>query len=198
MHCFTGDPAQAEEALDLGFHLSFGGVLTFKTAENVRESARITPDDRLLIETDAPYLAPIPYRGKRNEPAMMLETARKLAEVRGTTPERIGELTTANFERLCLRRETRPVTLRFPMETERVRPGPFGARDFRSRARGPGTASRRRSTSNRWPRSRPSPPSAAICSRAAASVCGPRCCCFARALPAAAARPPSSWARWSK
>ena len=102
MHCFTGDPAQAQEALDMGFHLSYGGVLTFKTAENVRESARITPDDRLLIETDAPYLAPIPYRGKRNEPSMMIETARKLAEVRGTTPDRIAAITTGNFERLCL------------------------------------------------------------------------------------------------
>jgi len=90
MHCFTGDPAQAREALALGFHLSYGGVLTFKTAENVRESARITPDDRLLIETDAPYLAPIPHRGKRNEPAMMVETARRLAEVRETTIEAVG------------------------------------------------------------------------------------------------------------
>jgi TatD DNase family protein len=100
MHCFTGDPAQARQALDMGFHLSYGGVLTFKTAENVRESARITPADRLLIETDAPYLAPIPYRGKRNEPAMMVETARKLAEVRETTPDAIAALTTANFDRL--------------------------------------------------------------------------------------------------
>jgi TatD DNase family protein len=103
MHCFTGDPAQAKEALGMGLHLSFGGVLTFKTAENVRESARITPDDRILIETDAPDLAPIPHRGKRNEPVMMIETARKLAEVRGTTVEGIAGLTTANFERLCLR-----------------------------------------------------------------------------------------------
>ena len=103
MHCFTGDPAQAQEALDMGFHLSYGGVLTFKTADSVRESARITPSDRLLIETDAPYLAPIPHRGKRNEPAMIVETARKLAEVRQTTPEAIAALTTANFERLCLR-----------------------------------------------------------------------------------------------
>jgi TatD DNase family protein len=100
MHCFTGDPAQAQEALDMGFHLSYGGVLTFKTAEHVRASARITPADRLLIETDAPYLAPIPYRGKRNEPAMMVETARKLAEVRESTPEAIAALTTANFDRL--------------------------------------------------------------------------------------------------
>jgi len=100
MHCFTGDPAQAREALALGFHLSYGGVLTFRTAENVRDSARITPADRLLIETDAPYLAPIPHRGKRNEPAMMIETARKLAEVRETTVEGIAGLTTANFDRL--------------------------------------------------------------------------------------------------
>jgi TatD DNase family protein len=100
MHCFTGDPTQAQQALDIGFHLSYGGVLTFKTAEAVRESARITPPDRLLIETDAPYLAPIPHRGKRNEPAMMVETARKLAEVRQTTLDAIAALTTANFDRL--------------------------------------------------------------------------------------------------
>jgi TatD DNase family protein len=106
MHCFTGDPAQAEEALAMNFHLSYGGVLTFKTAENVRKSARITPDDRLLIETDAPYLAPIPHRGKRNEPALMIETARKLAEVRETTQEHIAAITTANFEKLCLTRYT--------------------------------------------------------------------------------------------
>ena len=102
MHCFSGDTAQAEQALALGFHLSFGGVITFKNAGAMREAARITPDNRLLIETDAPYLAPIPHRGKRNEPAFMTETARKLAEVRGTTPERIAELTAANFNRLCL------------------------------------------------------------------------------------------------
>lgn len=100
MHCFTGDPAQAREAIDLGLHLAYGGVLTFKTAEMVRQSARSTPDERLLIETDAPYLAPIPHRGKRNEPAMMVATARKLAEVRETTVDAIGALTTANFNRL--------------------------------------------------------------------------------------------------
>ena len=100
-HCFTGDAAQARQALDMDFHLAFGGLLTFKTADNVREAAQITPDDRLLIETDAPFLAPIPYRGKRNEPFMMTETLKKLAEVRGATPEDIAALTTANFERLC-------------------------------------------------------------------------------------------------
>lgn len=103
MHCFTGDPGQAREALAMGFYLAYGGVLTFKTAENVRESARITPDDRLLLETDAPYLAPVPWRGKRNEPSMMVESARKLAEVRAVEPEEIARVTTANFERLCLR-----------------------------------------------------------------------------------------------
>jgi len=103
LHCFTGDAEQARQALDRGYLLAFGGVLTFRSAENVREAARITPDDRLLVETDAPYLAPLPWRGKRNEPSFMTETVRRLAEVRGTTAEHIAELTTTNFERLCLR-----------------------------------------------------------------------------------------------
>jgi TatD DNase family protein len=100
MHCFTGDVEQAEQALGIGFHLSFGGVLTFPKAESVREAARITPDDKLLVETDCPYLAPVPHRGKRNEPAFMVETVRRLAEVRASTPERVTELTTTNFGRL--------------------------------------------------------------------------------------------------
>ena len=100
MHCFTGDAAQARQALDLGFHLSFGGVLTFPKADTVREAARIAPSDRILVETDCPYLAPVPHRGKRNEPSFMVETAKRLAEVRGTTAEAAAELTTANFERL--------------------------------------------------------------------------------------------------
>jgi len=104
MHCFTGDAAQAREALGLGFHLSFGGVLTFPKAEAVREAARQAPEDRILVETDCPYLAPVPHRGRRNEPAFMLETVRRLAELRGVTPEHIAGLTTRNFEHLCLRR----------------------------------------------------------------------------------------------
>ena len=100
MHCFTGDEAQARQALDLGFHLSFGGVLTFPKAEAVRQAARVAPEDRLLVETDCPYLAPVPHRGKRNEPAFVVETARRLAEVRGVSPEAIAEATTRNFERL--------------------------------------------------------------------------------------------------
>ena len=103
MHCFTGDSAQARQALDLGFHLSFGGVLTFPKAEGLREASRIVPDDRILVETDCPYLAPVPHRGKRNEPAFVVETARRLAAERETTTEAIAELTTRNFERLCLR-----------------------------------------------------------------------------------------------
>ena len=104
MHCFTGDAAQAQEALDLGFYLSFGGVLTFPKAEAVRQAARITPEDRLLVETDCPYLAPVPHRGKRNEPAFVVQTVRHLAEVRGVPPEAIAAATTRNFESVCLRR----------------------------------------------------------------------------------------------
>jgi TatD DNase family protein len=102
-HCFTGGPAEAQEALDLGFHLSFGGVLTFPKAEAVREAARLVPLDRILVETDAPYLAPVPHRGKRNEPAFMVETVRKLAVVREIPVEELAGATTRNFERLCLR-----------------------------------------------------------------------------------------------
>jgi TatD DNase family protein len=100
MHCFTGTPEQAREALDGGFHLAFGGVLTFPKAHSVREAAAITPDERLLVETDAPYLAPVPNRGKRNEPAFLLDTVRKLAEVRGVDAESVAALTTRNFLQL--------------------------------------------------------------------------------------------------
>jgi TatD DNase family protein len=100
MHCFTGNAQQAREALDAGFHLAFGGVLTFPKGDSVREAAAITPAERLLVETDCPYLAPVPYRGKRNEPAFLVETVKRLAQVRGSHPDEIGELTTRNFERL--------------------------------------------------------------------------------------------------
>jgi TatD DNase family protein len=106
MHCFTGDTAQARQALNVGFHLSFGGVLTFPKAESLREAARITPEDRLLVETDCPYLAPVPHRGKRNEPAFVVDTARRLAQVRGVTLEAIAASTTRNFRDLCLRGQT--------------------------------------------------------------------------------------------
>jgi TatD DNase family protein len=100
MHCFTGGVEEARQCLERGFHLSFGGVLTFPKAKNVCEAARITPEDRLLVETDAPYLAPVPHRGKRNEPAFVVDTLRKLAEVRGVNPEEMAQLTTRNFDRL--------------------------------------------------------------------------------------------------
>ena len=100
MHCFTGDAAQARQALDRGFHLSFGGVVTFPKADSLREAARLAPDDRILVETDCPYLAPVPHRGKRNEPAFVADTARRLAEVRKTTVEGIAEITTSNFKSL--------------------------------------------------------------------------------------------------
>lgn len=100
MHCFTGNREQALECLELGFHLAFGGVTTFPKAGDIREAARITPTDRLLLETDSPYLAPLPFRGKRNEPAFVTYTARTVAEVRGTTLEEIAAQTTENFERV--------------------------------------------------------------------------------------------------
>lgn len=102
MHCFSGGPEEARRALDLGFYLSFGGIVTFPKALAVQASAKSAPRDRLLIETDAPYLAPVPKRGKRNEPALMIHTARKLAELRGESYEDICAATTANFRRLLL------------------------------------------------------------------------------------------------
>jgi TatD DNase family protein len=100
MHCFTGNAEQARECLDMGFYLAFGGVATFPKAAEVREAARTTPADRLLLETDAPYLAPIPFRGKRNEPAYVAHTARVLAETRGEDVAGLAAGTTANFEHL--------------------------------------------------------------------------------------------------
>jgi TatD DNase family protein len=100
MHCFTGNVAEAEECLNLGFYLAFGGVTTFPKAAQIREAARITPSDRLLLETDAPYLAPVPHRGKRNEPAFVTHTAQVVAAARGISPEDLAAQTTANFERL--------------------------------------------------------------------------------------------------
>ncbi|MCU1294238.1 MAG: TatD family deoxyribonuclease [Bryobacterales bacterium] len=100
LHCFTGDADLARECLDLGFYLAFGGVATYPKAAEVREAARITPIERLLLETDCPYLAPAPHRGKRNEPAFVLNTAQTLAEVRGVTVEHLAGQTTKNFERV--------------------------------------------------------------------------------------------------
>jgi TatD DNase family protein len=97
LHCFTGNWPQAKRALDMGFMISFAGNLTFPKAQQIRDAAMEVPLDRMLIETDAPYLAPVPHRGKRNEPAFVIETARKLGDLRGLPAERVGEQTSANF-----------------------------------------------------------------------------------------------------
>jgi TatD DNase family protein len=99
-HCFTGTTELAERGLELGFMISFSGILTFKKAEDLRETARRVPLDRLLIETDCPYLAPIPYRGKRNEPAYVVEVARCLADLHQITVEALAEATSHNFAEL--------------------------------------------------------------------------------------------------
>jgi TatD DNase family protein len=100
LHCFTGGPDLARRAIALGLHISFTGILTFKTSQALRDIAASLPADRVLVETDAPYLAPGKYRGKRNEPAYVVETANVLAQTRGVTPDRIAQQTTDNFFRL--------------------------------------------------------------------------------------------------
>ena len=97
LHCFTGKWPQAKSALDIGFMISFAGNITFPKAQQIRDAALQVPLERMLIETDSPYLAPVPYRGKRNEPAFVQETARKLGELRGSSPEEIGQQTSQNF-----------------------------------------------------------------------------------------------------
>ena len=100
LHCFTGGADLARTALDLGGYISFSGIITFKNAEEIREVAKFVPADRYLVETDAPYLAPIPHRGATNEPSFVAHTAAKVAEVRGISLEQLGEETTSNFFRL--------------------------------------------------------------------------------------------------
>lgn len=100
LHCFTAGPDLARRALALGGYISFSGIITFKNAEEIREVARFVPADRYLVETDAPYLAPIPHRGESNEPAYVRHTAEKVAEVRGIGFEQLAAETTANFARL--------------------------------------------------------------------------------------------------
>lgn len=100
LHCFSSGRMLAEAALRLGGYLSFSGMLTFPRSDDIRAIAKDAPEDRILVETDAPYLAPVPYRGKRNEPSYVAQTAGRLAEVRGLTPEALATLTTTNFRRL--------------------------------------------------------------------------------------------------
>jgi TatD DNase family protein len=96
IHCFTGDTDAARRYLDLGFMLSLSGVVTYKKTEALQDAVRFAPLDRLMVETDSPYLAPVPYRGKKNEPSYVVETARKVAELKGVSLEQVAEVTTAN------------------------------------------------------------------------------------------------------
>ena len=100
MHCFSGNPDQARRSLDVNFHLSFAGNLTYPRSTGLREVAAFAPADRILLETDAPFLAPIPHRGKQNEPALMTYTASYLADLRGIPLKQLAALTTKNFQRL--------------------------------------------------------------------------------------------------
>ncbi|HXG67770.1 MAG TPA: TatD family hydrolase [Blastocatellia bacterium] len=100
IHCFTGTREFAEAAVELGFLISFSGVVTFKKSDDLRETARRLPMEKILIETDSPFLAPHPHRGQRNEPAYVVETARAIAAARGLTAEDVGRVTSENFRRL--------------------------------------------------------------------------------------------------
>jgi TatD DNase family protein len=100
IHCFTASRTFAEAALDLGLYISISGIVTFKNARDLQETAKIVPEDRLLIETDAPFLAPVPHRGKTCEPAYVADTARFLADLRGVSVEHLAAATSANFHRL--------------------------------------------------------------------------------------------------
>ena len=100
LHCFSGGPKDLEPYLGWDFYVSFSGVVTYKKAADVQEAAKMTPADRLLVETDAPWLSPVPHRGKRNEPAYVVHTAKKVAELRGISLEEVTSLTTSNAETL--------------------------------------------------------------------------------------------------
>jgi TatD DNase family protein len=99
-HCYTGDVPTARRVLDLGFHVGIGGIVTFPRGENVREIARFAPLDRVLVETDSPFLAPVPFRGKRNEPAWVAHVARTLGDLLDLAPEAVAEQTSRNFTAL--------------------------------------------------------------------------------------------------
>ena len=99
-HCFSGDPRAAERALETGFHVSIPGIATFPKSTALRDAARVIPGDRLLIETDSPYLAPVPFRGKRNEPSYVVRVLETLAEVRGVEPAVLARQLVANFDAL--------------------------------------------------------------------------------------------------
>ncbi len=103
MHCFTGTQYLADEALKVGYNISISGVITFKNADSLRETVKTVPLDRLHIETDAPFLTPVPFRGKKNEPALMIHTAKVVAELKGVTVEELARITTENAQKLFSR-----------------------------------------------------------------------------------------------
>jgi TatD DNase family protein len=100
LHCFTGSAGLAREGLDLGFYVSLSGIVTFKNAQDLQDIARWLPADQMLVETDAPFLAPVPHRGQKCEPAFVADTAAFVAQLRGEEPEALGDATTANFFKL--------------------------------------------------------------------------------------------------
>jgi TatD DNase family protein len=100
LHCFTGSAELARKGLDLGFYVSLSGIVTFKNAQDLQETAKWLPADQMLVETDSPFLAPVPHRGKKCEPAFVADTAAFVAHLRGEEPEDLGETTTANFFKL--------------------------------------------------------------------------------------------------
>ena len=112
LHCFTGGRELAFAAIELGHYVSFTGILTFKNSQNLRDIAAALPAERILVETDAPYLAPLPHRGRRNEPAYVVETAKVLAETRGVSPDEIARQTTENFFRLFSKTPREPADAR--------------------------------------------------------------------------------------
>ena len=108
MHCFTETWEMAQASMALGFYISFSGIVTFKNALELQETAIKVPLDRLLIETDSPYLAPVPYRGKRNDPSLVVHVAEKIAELRGISVQAVADASTENFYRLFNKIEARP------------------------------------------------------------------------------------------
>ncbi len=120
LHCFTGQMEHARQALDIGFMISFAGNVTFAKAQNIRDAARNLPFDRILIETDSPFLAPVPHRGKRNEPAFVREMARQIGELRGLGPEEIGRQTAQNFYQFFKLSRTADTGAPIPSPSERT------------------------------------------------------------------------------
>ena len=114
LHCFTSTWPHAKRALDMGFMISFAGNITFPKAQQIRDSAMQVPLDHMLIETDSPFLAPVPHRGKRNEPAYVIEVARQVAAIKGLTPEEVGAQTSNNFRRLFSLPESQAAQKRLP------------------------------------------------------------------------------------